>query len=160
MISISLTTARRWMTKLGCSWTDTPSGQYVDGHEREDVVNYQQNVFLPAWFAKEPRLRVWKEGNMDKSASVSVDERQSVFWVHDETIFYVHDRRERRWVPDTETAVPKPKGEGVSLMISDFASADYGWRLPMERSSLGSPSARVHTVMGILRTATSWCKLP
>lgn len=137
--SISLATARRWMTKLGYRWTDTPSGQYVDGHEREDVVEYRQNVFLPAWFAKEHKLRVWADGNMGQPASISVDKRHSVYWVHDETVFYVHDRRERRWVPDSETAVPRPKGEGASLMISDFVSADYGWL----RSPDGKESARV-----------------
>ena len=31
--------------------------------------------------------------------------------------------RERHWVPDTETAVPKPKGEGASFMAEDFVSA-------------------------------------
>jgi len=39
-ISISITTAKLWMAKLGYHWADTPSGQYVDGHERADVVEY------------------------------------------------------------------------------------------------------------------------
>jgi hypothetical protein len=42
-------------------------------------------------------------------------------------VFYANDRCEHCWVPDMETAVPKPKGKGTSLMISDFVSADYGW---------------------------------
>ena len=33
--------------------------------------------------------------------------------------------RERRRVPDTETAVPESKGEGASFMAVDFVSADY-----------------------------------
>jgi hypothetical protein len=32
-----------------------------------------------------------------------------------------------RWVHNSETAKPYPKGEGASLMIADFVSADYGW---------------------------------
>jgi len=44
---ISLTTAQRWMKKLGYRWTTTPTGQYVDGHEQSDVLNYCQKVFLP-----------------------------------------------------------------------------------------------------------------
>jgi hypothetical protein len=137
--SISLATAKRWMVKLDYRWADTPSGQYVDGHEREDVVEYRQNVFLPAWFAKEHQLRIWTEENMDQPASASDHERRTVAWLHDETVFSANDRRERRWVPDTETAVPKPKGEGASLMIADFVSADYGWL----RSPDGKESARV-----------------
>ena len=26
-----------------------PNGQYVDGHEREDVVTYCKKMFLPIW---------------------------------------------------------------------------------------------------------------
>ena len=32
-----------------------------------------------------------------------------------------------QWVPENETAVPQAKGEGASLMVADFVSADYGW---------------------------------
>ncbi|KAF8156728.1 hypothetical protein B0H34DRAFT_658000, partial [Crassisporium funariophilum] len=38
--TISLATAKRWMGKLGYRWTFQPSGQFVNGHERTDVVNY------------------------------------------------------------------------------------------------------------------------
>ena len=53
------------MENLGYDWTNSPTGQYVDGHELVDVVDYRQNVFLPAWFAKEPQLHVWLEGTKD-----------------------------------------------------------------------------------------------
>jgi hypothetical protein len=144
-VSVSLKTAQRWMEALDYHWTDSPTGQYVDGHEREDVVNYRQNMFLPAWFAKEPRLRVWldgtkdKPGNIDQPAGASRSGRRVVVWYHDESVFYAHDRRQRRWVPVTENAVPRPKGEGHSLMVADFVSADYGWL----RSPDGKKSARV-----------------
>ncbi|KAG1907616.1 uncharacterized protein F5891DRAFT_938725, partial [Suillus fuscotomentosus] len=45
--SISLATAQRWMENCGFRWTTARNGQYVDGHEREDVVEYRQNKFLP-----------------------------------------------------------------------------------------------------------------
>ena len=127
------------MAKLGYHWTDTPSGQYIDGHERTDVIEYRQKIFLPAWFAKEHRLCVWTEENIDKPATISDDQQNDVAWVHNETIFYANDRREHHWVPDTETAIPKPKGEGASFMVADFVSADYGWL----RSPDGKESARV-----------------
>ena len=160
-ISISIATARRWMVKLDYLWMDTPSGQYVDGHKRPDVVEYRQNIFLPFWFAKEPQFRVWTKENMeeqattfnksadtlstpngknaDKPESATNHQRNTVVWVHDETVFYANDRRKRHWVSTAETAVPKPKGEGASLMVADFVSADYGWL----RSPDGKESARV-----------------
>jgi hypothetical protein len=139
-ISITLKTAQRWMEWLGYTWADTPTGCYVDGHERDDVVNYRQNVFLPSWFASEPHLRVWSDKNItDCVQSTIPSTRNDVFWFHDESVFYAHDRRQRRWVPYNETPVPRPKGEGHSLMVADFVSADYGWL----RSPIGTESARV-----------------
>jgi hypothetical protein len=42
-------TACRYLNALGYRYQSTPKGQYVDGHEREDVVTYQNRVFLPKW---------------------------------------------------------------------------------------------------------------
>jgi hypothetical protein len=39
------------MAILDYLWKDMPSGKYVDGPERTDVVEYRQNVSLPAWLA-------------------------------------------------------------------------------------------------------------
>jgi hypothetical protein len=39
----------------------------------------------------------------------------------------VNDQRKRCWVHKLEMAVPQAKGEGASLMVADFVSADYGW---------------------------------
>ncbi|KIJ64674.1 hypothetical protein HYDPIDRAFT_90357 [Hydnomerulius pinastri MD-312] len=130
--TISLKTAQRWMKKLGYRWKKEPKGQYSDGHEREDVVYYRQNVFLPAWNHYLPRMRRWKKENLniedvEELASVAVSGRKVVVWFHDESTFYAHDRRKLQWVHITEGAVPQPKGEGASLMVADFVLADYGW---------------------------------
>ncbi|KAJ3758861.1 hypothetical protein EV360DRAFT_18798, partial [Lentinula raphanica] len=37
---ISLHTARRWLIKMGWSYSVVKKGVYMDGHEREDVVRY------------------------------------------------------------------------------------------------------------------------
>ncbi|KAH9921775.1 uncharacterized protein B0H18DRAFT_879891, partial [Fomitopsis serialis] len=44
---IGLSTAQTWMHALDYRWTKDPSGQYIDGHERADVVEYRDKVFLP-----------------------------------------------------------------------------------------------------------------
>ncbi|KAJ6483032.1 hypothetical protein DFH09DRAFT_950068 [Mycena vulgaris] len=46
---ISLRTTQRWMKRMEYRWTAEPKGMYSDGHERDDVVEYRQNVFLPRW---------------------------------------------------------------------------------------------------------------
>ena len=50
-----------------------------------------------------------------------------IVWFYNESTFYAHDRRKKRWVHFSEKAVLRKKGEGASLMVSDFVSADYRW---------------------------------
>ncbi|PPQ79172.1 hypothetical protein CVT26_000516 [Gymnopilus dilepis] len=47
--------------------------------------------------------------------------------------------RRKRWVRQTEKATPYQKGEGHSLMVADFFSAEYGWL----RSRDGKLQARI-----------------
>ncbi|THH28435.1 hypothetical protein EUX98_g5746, partial [Antrodiella citrinella] len=133
---ICLSTAQGWMQseKLGYRWKPIPSGQYVDGHERKDVVKYRQQVYLPAIDKLRPSL---KEYNNDGTEYVPATSNSSglqmlrvmitLIWFHDESTFYANDRRKQRWVGKDEKAVPRAKGEGASLMISDFFSAEFGW---------------------------------
>lgn len=142
--TIGLSTAQRWMHELGYRWMKTPSGQFVDGHEREDVVRYRQQTFLPKMATLDVDAPQFdsKDGSPVPVPRVFGPLNRPVLYLfHDESIFYAHDRRELRWVPSTEKAVPRKKGEGVSLMIADF----IGPQLPMGflRSEDGTKSARV-----------------
>ena len=141
--NISLATAKRWMTGCRFCWTVAHKGQYVDGHEREDVVSFQQNKFLPSWYVLEPRMQSWQviEGKIIEVLAQAAGDSQCtvVVWFHDESIFYAHDRRQKCWAHMSEMPTPQPKGEGSSLMAADFVSADYGWL----RSPDGTESARI-----------------
>jgi len=140
--TISLKTAQRWMMKLGYHWKKEPTGQYSDGYERDDVVYYRQNVFLPAWNECQSRMRQWDRDTLNDPSVLEGDEeigRQLVVWFHDESTFYANDCRKQCWVHMSEGVVPQPKGEGASLMVADFVSADYGWL----RSPDGKESARI-----------------
>ena len=136
--TISERTARNWMKRMGYRWTKDPKGQYADGHERANVIAYRQKILIPAWSILQAKTRRWAADNIDGADSAS-DGRKTVVWFHDESIFYAHDRRKQRWVHKSETAVPYTKGEGASLMVADFVSADYGWL----RSPDGAEKARV-----------------
>ncbi|KAF8335676.1 uncharacterized protein EI90DRAFT_3152738 [Cantharellus anzutake] len=122
---ISLRTAQRWLHIMGYQWRKEKKGQYSDGHECEDVVNYWQTVFLPAMAEYAKSTRKW-DMNGEEELPESPPEQHTVLWFHEESIFYAHDRRRVRWVHNSETPKPYPKGEGASLMVSDFVSADYG----------------------------------
>lgn len=49
-------TARRWLVKLGWMRTVLRKGVYMDGHERADVVEYREKVFLPKMKEFERRM--------------------------------------------------------------------------------------------------------
>lgn len=42
-------TAQRWLERMEYRYRQEKKG-YADGHEREDVVRYRQEVFLREWF--------------------------------------------------------------------------------------------------------------
>ena len=142
---ICLTTAKHWMSLLGYRWGKEPKGQYQDGHEREDVVEYRQEVFLPAWDKFEKCMRVWTNDDihlkLDEDLNVTpvADIRNTVVWFHDESTFYAHDRCAVRWVHENKTTKPQPKGKGASLMVAHFVSADYGYL----QSPDGTETARI-----------------
>jgi hypothetical protein len=143
--TISVRTAQRWMLLMEFRWGKAPWGQYIDGHEREDVIAHCQKVFLPIMARLMLQMRYWKVGQEEVEANqppiwplgILLPESQSeistssqkrvVIWYHDESTFYANDRRKTYWQHKTATAVPEPKGEGKSCMAVDFISADYGW---------------------------------
>lgn len=108
-------------------WTKTPKGQYIDGHERPDVVEYHQNTYIPRCLSSNLPSRTWTKETVANHIIPSPSCQYAVYWHHDETTYTQNDRRQVRWVPKDEKPIPQPKGEGLSLMVADFVSADYGW---------------------------------
>ncbi|KXN89124.1 hypothetical protein AN958_06325 [Leucoagaricus sp. SymC.cos] len=138
--SISESTARRWLVKMGYRWVKNPKGQYVDGHEREDVVIYRETVYVPRMMklVESMHCGMGLDGLSDWRPPLGVD-RPVVIWFHDESTFYAHDRRQNYWMPPNSSPEPTAKGEGQSMMVANFVSADYGWL----QSPDGSESAQV-----------------
>jgi hypothetical protein len=119
-------TAQRYLNELGYRFTQPKKGQYADGHEREDVVYYREQVFLPQWHKIQDRMESWtKEGTPEPRNPMRGP--HVIAWFHDESIFYAHDRRKKGWYHKDAPAKPYTKGEGASVMIADYVSADFGW---------------------------------
>jgi len=133
---ISHKTACWYLQALGYRYQSMPKGQYVDGHERDDVVAYQKKVFLPKWKEIMDWMAVWDKDL--KEHLPSGEGKRVIAWFHDESVFYAHDRRRKGWYHKDASTKPYAKGEGASLMIADFISADFGWLT----SSDGKKSAR------------------
>ena len=118
--SIKARAATVWLKKMGYSWRDVKKGVYIDGHEREDVVKYRQEVFLPALQQVHTRLAKWDDnGTVVREGSQLVGGLRVVIVTHDESTFNVHDGRRQMWLQDGENP-PRPKGNGKGIMISEF----------------------------------------
>lgn len=55
------------------------------------------------------------------------EQKWVVLVTHDESTFYTNDRHKTHWMHATEKPELVRKGEGSSIMVSDFCSPDLGW---------------------------------
>jgi hypothetical protein len=134
-IKISERTGRRWLRRMGWRFKKNPKGMYIDGHERPDIVAYRI-AFVDRWKRLyEPRMIQYDNngnvvGRLD-GRDVSMPRSQIGRWelilvTHDESTFYAQDRRPDRWVEPGTKPEPQRKGEGSSLMVSDFYTLKWG----------------------------------
>jgi len=118
---ISLSTAQRWLAKLKWRYRKVKNGMYIDGHERDDVVAYRC-TFVHRWAEYKTRFPFW-DNNPHPHPSNS---HALVLITYDESTFFQNDERTTRWSHQDSRPAPKPKGEGQSLMVSDFLTAEWG----------------------------------
>ncbi|KZT56485.1 hypothetical protein CALCODRAFT_435718, partial [Calocera cornea HHB12733] len=117
----------RWMRREGFRYMSYKKAVYLDGHERPDVVEYRQNVFLPTMAEFQPRMREWMPGNVhEEIVKNPAHGRPLVKVVHDESTFTAHDGEVKSWVLDNQFKLRK-KGAGRGLHRSDFLCSSVGW---------------------------------
>lgn len=118
-------TARRWLNRLGYNWQDVKKGVFLDGHEREDVVQYRHE-FLKEMKEMQPYLVQFSEdGSMKEKiypegCIVNGPGRRPIVMItHDESIFSANDGKHQAWIKDGNASL-RPKGKGKGIMVSDF----------------------------------------
>ena len=95
---LSVRTARRWLIKLGWRRTVVRKGVYMDGHEREDVVKYRNEVFLPAMAKFEARMVQFKGPDLERVVPVLEEgEKEIIALFHDECCFHTNDEVRSLW---------------------------------------------------------------
>ena len=144
---ISIETARRWLHQLGFEYLSPKKGSFVDGHERDDVVEYRKNFlrrmvtlgFLhrdnaPTSTAAESLPKDLEEPSPQLTA-------KTVIFLHDETTFQANDDQTRQWgAKGTQVVMQKSKGRGI--MVSDFVSEDGFLCLSDEIKSISDPNLK------------------
>ncbi|TDL26508.1 hypothetical protein BD410DRAFT_881969 [Rickenella mellea] len=125
---ISLRTAQRWMKKMSWRWKKAGNGMYRDGHDRDDVVKYREG-FIQRMASYSKRMVTYdKDGNIASNPTdvdIAAGKHPLILVTHDESTFYANDRRKTKW-EHADSMRPEPKGEGASLMVSDFLTTKWG----------------------------------
>ncbi len=125
--TISLETARRWMHFLGFSPARTSKDYYTDDHNRDDVVQYRNEEFLPQMMAYIKRMAHYEGDHMEiEKGPENTNEDQVVLITHDESSFFANDGAPMIWMEGRKRHL-KPKTNGLSLMISGFMCPCHGF---------------------------------
>ena len=127
---IHVRTARRWLHKLSWRYRQKKKGMYIDGHERADVVEYRKG-FVERWREYERRFVIYENDGNVLSTPTGFPVPQGVRFrlilvTHDESTFYENDRRKLQWVNNKAKPVAEKKGEGQSIMVSEFLTSEWG----------------------------------
>ena len=105
---------------------------YIDGHKHSDVVACCQKFVSRFLTHYAPRMHTWDNaGNEEKPIGFNSPDIQDghfrlIAVTHDESTFFAHDERKMRWIHESQKATLERKGEGTSIMISDFLTSEWG----------------------------------
>ena len=129
---ISVETARKWLHQLGFEVLSKKKGTFVDGHERDDVVQYRKKFlrkmvglgFLNRENAptEEAKLAL----PLDLCAPPTDVVEKTILLFHDESTFQANDDQRTLW-GEKGTTVMRPKSKGSGIMVSDFIDEKNGY---------------------------------
>ena len=73
-------------------------GVYMDGHERQDVVDYWNKVFLPAIKEFEKRMSKFEGPEMKRiDPELEEGQQQIIAFYHDKCCFHANDDAQNLW---------------------------------------------------------------
>ena len=123
--SISVRRVRDLMNSLGYKYGVWKKGVYIDGHERDDVVQYR-DAFLSRMIPLMDRMVWWDGDEMEHSLErLNIEDSQIVWVSHDESVYYSNDDGGKGWGSEEHPDIHK-KGKGRCIMVSDFICPCHG----------------------------------
>lgn len=125
-LTISESTAIRWMHHLGLDYLRYSKGLYIDGHERPDVTAYR-DAFLERMAEHSKFFYQYEGEDLETVLSPNLQSGQKprVLVTHDESCFSSHDGKSTIWM-DVNDRPLRPKGQGRSIMVSEFLCECHG----------------------------------
>ena len=135
--SIGITTARKWLLRLGFTVQKSGTGMFIDGHDRPDVVDARSRYLAESEVAY---ARGYNFFNQDE-ISTSLDEFQdtsfrrsfgqmggqlklgntnpAIVYQHDEVVYNANCAQSQYW-GDGSFSMRTKKSQGQGRMVSDF----------------------------------------
>ncbi|MCG8622251.1 MAG: hypothetical protein MJE68_09690 [Proteobacteria bacterium] len=114
---------------MGFKVSRITKGIYVDGHERADVIEARRDflkTMTTLGFLNENNAPNEEVGQLLPKVTVVPDEKETIFWFHDESSYNANDNQPTMW-KDQTMQVMRPKGRGTGLMVSDFIEERDGY---------------------------------
>ena len=126
--SITPRTASNWLHALGFSPMPYRKGIYVDGHEREDVVEYRKMYLRKIEILESTHLPPppCTDGNLEENIGNPAAQRKLVLLYHDESSFHANEGPSWQWAEEGKLTI-RPKSLGRGIMVSDFISEHDGF---------------------------------
>ena len=129
---IELETAKKWLHHLEFYILDQKKGVYIDGHERDNVIEYRQKFlqkmvsigFLNKDNAPTPEAAQFLPNNLECPSSQQLE--RTVVFFHDESIFTANEDQKLQW-GSADMHVIRPKGKAAGIMVSDFIDEYNGY---------------------------------
>ncbi|KAF9502709.1 hypothetical protein BS47DRAFT_1464248, partial [Hydnum rufescens UP504] len=98
----------------------------MDGHERPDVVEYCDKIFLPAMENYEWCMAQYNGENLDqKEPNLQPGEKRIIAQFHDESCFHANEFKKSAWL-ETGATVLQNKSRGWLIHVSDFINEEDG----------------------------------
>lgn len=129
---IGVETSRKWMHQLGFSVVNKKKGTFVDGHERDDVVEYRKTFLrrmVALGFLNRDNAPT-DEARNALPADLEIPQpgvlAKTVVLFHDESTFQANEDQPTVWAMPG-TSVMRPKSRGSGIMVSDFIEEKGGY---------------------------------
>lgn len=92
----------------------------MDGHEREDVVKYRNEVFLPTMAKFQARMAKFEGSDLKRVDPVLEDGqgKQIIALFHDECCFHTNDEAKSLWQVQFQFDTPRPNDVSHSVINS------------------------------------------
>ena len=129
---VSVSTCRRWLLHIGFEVIIPRKGIFIDGYEREDVVE-AHTAFLRRMiklgfvhFTNAPTPESCSAIPTDIEPPTADKREKTVFICHDESTFHANDDQNLKWGVKREL-IMKRKSKGSGIMVSDFIDEHIGF---------------------------------